>query len=784
MATSSMFPSASSQHTAHAPANHLAGQSSPYLAQHVHDPVDWHPWTPEALALARERDVPLFVSIGYSACHWCHVMQHESFQDPRVAALLNAHYVCIKVDREERPDVDRIYMAFVQASTGGGGWPLTVFLTPDLHPILGGTYFPPVDRPYRPSFSKVVSRLAALWKDRRADLVEQGRSILQQMREHLLTGGDGSGVEAQLPEVAEVVARGVAGFGSQYDPEFGGFGGAPKFPRPAVFNFLFRTPEREAWAMCVHTLRRMAKGGMHDHVGGGFHRYSVDEWWHVSHFEKMLYDQAQLLCSYSDAAAAARTADPLLADTAADIVRYVLRDLTAPQTGAFYCAEDADSIPPPSATHNDSHPDHKESSNPGQQHKEEGAFYVWTVEEIEAAIDEFGTPELRAPERKRQLMAMLTHLYGLKPEGNVRAPSDPLEEFRKKRANVLHKVRSMGQVAARAGIAEPDAAALAEIGTRTILFAARERRPHPAKDTKILAAWNGMMISGLVRGYWVLGHAEWLRAAERALHFVLTEMRAKLPGDESGREVLYRTPERSIRGGLSDYACVIAACIDCYEATGTLGYLQAALGLQDTQDVLFADCAKGGYYDTDGSDPTILLRMKEDYDGAEPAGASVSGLNLVRLAELASVFANDTLMGGDGSQPKALGIDWSGRESEFADKAARTVASMGTMVKRAPVAVPQMCVARLALGHRGAHHMVFAKGQEPDAGARLEALKRVWGARLLPFATVAYRDEERTAAYYCSWGACQLPAHTPEALEKVLPPGVVYSEVDVPHEES
>src|SRR5579872_5129175 len=350
------------------PANRLIREKSPYLLQHAHNPVDWYPWGPEAFEKARSENKPIFLSIGYSTCHWCHVMERESFENGKIAELLNRDYVPIKVDREERPDVDRVYMTFVQATTGGGGWPMSVWLTPELEPFFGGTYFPPENRYGHPGFASILGQIAQAWQSDRPQIIASAHDAVRQLQEHVTVEPSASGV---LTVDRAVLDSGFSVFRRTFDPQLGGFGGAPKFPRPSVFNFLLRyylrTKNKESLDMVLLTLREMAKGGMHDQIGGGFHRYSVDERWFVPHFEKMLYDQAQLATSYLEAFQI--TADPQYAATARRIFDYVLRDMTD-SAGGFYSAEDADSVVDP-----------EEPTIKG-----EGAFYIWSAEEIRRLV--------------------------------------------------------------------------------------------------------------------------------------------------------------------------------------------------------------------------------------------------------------------------------------------------------------------------------------------------------------------------------------------------------------
>ncbi len=419
--------------------NRLALEKSPYLLQHAHNPVDWYPWGEEAFAKAQSEDKPIFLSVGYSTCHWCHVMERESFESEEIARVLNEYFVSIKVDREERPDVDRMYMLFVQASTGSGGWPMSVWLTPTRKPFFGGTYFPPDNRYGRPGFKAVLEQLAKAWRQDRSRIEESGDKVIEQLREYSSLGArsDGAG--------REVLDRAFQGFRRMFDARLGGFGRAPKFPRPSIHNFLVRyyaeTKQEEALEMVLTTLREMVKGGMNDQIGGGFHRYSVDERWFVPHFEKMLYDQAQLAVSYLEAFQITR--DGQYAAAARDIFTYLLRDMTDPG-GGFYSAEDADSATDPARLNE----------------KSEGAFYIWRKQEIEEALG-------------ARVAEMFCYRYGVEAGGNVE--EDPHGEFRG--ANILYQAHAVEDDAARVEL-QRAAAKLLEI---------RSRRPRPLRDDKVLS---------------------------------------------------------------------------------------------------------------------------------------------------------------------------------------------------------------------------------------------------------------------------------------------------------
>jgi hypothetical protein len=644
--------------------NRLIHEKSPYLLQHAHNPVDWYPWGEEAFAKARKENKPIFLSVGYSTCHWCHVMERESFENPEIAKILNEHFVSIKVDREERPDVDRVYMTFVQASTGGGGWPMSVWLTPDLKPFVGGTYYPPEDYGGRPGFASILLRIAGMWERNRDLMTGQAEQILSALKEHA--------VRSSSPETGALdekpLTHGFHSIATSFDKTLGGFGNAPKFPRPVIFNFLFRVYAREeknsrvaqdALEMSLFTLRKMAEGGIHDHLGGGFHRYSVDAYWHVPHFEKMLYDQAQLAISYAEAYQI--TKDQFFADVGRDILEYVRRDMTDAR-GAFYSAEDADSL--------------LESGKP--EHAE-GAFYVWTNEEIVKTLGE---------ERARIFNAH----YGVESQGNAPSGSDPHGEFAGKNILIQRQTVVGG--------------ALEE--SRQKLFELRARRPRPHLDDKIITAWNGLMISAFARASQILDEPAYLQAAAAAAAFLRAELY------DAKRQTLlrsYRQGAGAVEGFLGDYAFLIQALIDLYEASFDTRWLAWAMDLQKTQDSLFWDSAQGGYFDTTGKNDDILLRMKEDYDGAEPAPNSVAALNLQRLAHL---------------------LD----SEQWRKKAVQTLQAFSAQLKSVPSAVPQM-LAALDFHLSRPKQIVIAGGLQDDDVRQI--LREIHG-RYIPNKVILFAD--------------------------------------------
>src|SRR5881398_4203508 len=578
--------------------NRLAQEKSPYLLQHAHNPVDWYPWGKEAFAKARSENKPIFLSIGYSTCHWCHVMAHESFENEEVAATMNREFVNIKVDREERPDVDRVYMTFVQATTGGGGWPMSVWLTPDLKPFVGGTYFPPEDRYGQPGFKKVLERVATAWKENHDNIAEQSGKIVAALRDSQSRPTDENKIDPSILDAA------YQQLDRSYDPKEGGFGSAPKFPRPVTLNFLTRFYARDpksdagkhALEMALFTLRKMAAGGMHDHIGGGFHRYSVDRYWHVPHFEKMLYDQAQLAGAYLDAFQITR--DQQYEVVARDVLDYVARDMTSKE-GGFFSAEDADS---PAGI-----------GDPGHEKTAEGAFYIWTKKEIDAALGD---------------AAEIFHFhYGVQPHGNAPEGSDPQDEFRGK--NILIERHTIAETAKHFKKSEDEARQLLA-RSREKLLSIRNKRPRPHLDDKIIAAWNGLMISAYGRAAQILDEPRHLERATRAATFLRTNLY------EEKSKLLYRNyrgGRSDIEGFADDYAFVIQSLLDLYEASFDVEWLKFAIQLQETQDRLFFDEKNGGYFSTSGKDESVFLRMKDDNDGAEAAASSITALNLLRLVQ-------------------------------------------------------------------------------------------------------------------------------------------------------
>jgi uncharacterized protein YyaL (SSP411 family) len=652
-------------------------------------------------------------------------MAHESFEDDAVASVLNEHFVSIKVDREERPDVDRVYMAFVQATTGAGGWPMSVWLTPDLKPFYGGTYFPPSSRWGRPGFVDILKEIARVWAAEGDKVLQSADSLTDQLRQAtqsvpgVVTPGD------------EALVRTVSQFHQTFDWRHGGFGGAPKFPRPSELLLLLRehvrTGDDHARDMALQTLRAMALGGVRDHIGGGFHRYAVDAEWRVPHFEKMLYDQAQLVLAYLEGAQVAR--DLFFAEVAVDTLEYVMRELTH-EAGGFFSAEDADSVPPEAAGRPDAP-------------KAEGAFYLWRADEVEALLG----PEADIVKLR----------FGIEPHGN--APSDPQQEFVGK--NLLYIAHSEAEVARLSGQAEETVVRVLRAGRARLLGVQRER-PRPHLDDKVLTAWNGLMMGAFARAARTLvamdgvgdraGH--FLRAAQRAAAFIHEQLWRPETQTLLRR---FRNGRAEIEGYAEDYAYLISGLLELFQTDGDPQWLEWARALQHRQDALFADDLGGGWFSTTGFDVSVLLRIKEEYDGAEPAASSVSVLNLLALSHLIP-------------------------EAEWTSRIDRTLRSFAPRLEQTGRAVPLMACA-LSMSVAGVQQIVLI-----GSDAARQELARTVAGHYLPFAVVAHvprehrsrlaalmpliadmrEPESGAAAYVCREFTCQAPVHDALALEGLL----------------
>ncbi|XP_035389721.1 spermatogenesis-associated protein 20 [Electrophorus electricus] len=734
MATGSLHPPKRSKR--------LSKERSPYLLQHALNPVDWFPWGQEAFDKAKSEDKPIFLSVGYSTCHWCHVMEKQSFEDEEIGRILSDNFVCIKVDREERPDVDRVYMTFVQATSGGGGWPLSVWLTPDLRPFLGGTYFPPGDYGRRPGFKTVLLRIIEQWQTNREALRLSGERVMDTLRKCTSISAHPGEAPPPAPDVAKRCLQQLA---QSYEEEYGGFRAAPKFPTPVNLVFLMSfwavncaaSEGAEALHMALHTLRKMALGGIHDHVAQGFHRYSTDSSWHVPHFEKMLYDQAQLAVAYITAYQVSR--ECLFAHVAQDVLQYVSRDLSH-ESGGFYGAEDADSLPTAES-----------------MEKREGAFCVWTASEIRellSCVVEGATSGVTQAD-------IFMHHYGVRDQGNVEPEQDPHGELQGQ--NVLIVRYSPELTAARFGLSV-DRVAEVLASARARLAEVRRVRPRPHLDTKMLASWNGLMLSGLARVGAVLGEGALLQRAEQTARFLHEHLwdgqrQQMLHSCYRGDNMEVAQTASPIPGFLDDYAYVVCGLLDLFEATQNAHWLQWAEELQLRQDQLFWDAQGSGYFYSDPSDPMLLLSLKQDQDGAEPSANSVSAMNLLRLSHLMGQW------------------DW-------LERSRRLLAAFSDRLVNMPIALPDMV--RGLMAHHCTFKQVIICGQRDaeDTASLIACVNSLFLPykvliladgntegflyQKLPILSSLVQQNGKATAYICQDFTCALPVTCPQELKRLL----------------
>jgi uncharacterized protein len=648
--------------------NRLIHETSPYLKQHAYNPVDWFPWGDEALHTAKRLDWPIFLSIGYSACHWCHVMEHESFEDPEVAKILSAHFISIKVDREERPDLDQIYMTAVQILTRHGGWPMSVFLTPDLQPFYGGTYFPPDDRHGMPSFKRLLLALADAWKNRRTDIAANATQI---------TAGIQEAMQLEVPTgllTAELLRRGAQMLERAFDPRFGGFGQAPKFPHPMELRLLLRIAHRlkddSALEMATKTLDHMALGGMYDQLGGGFHRYSTDERWLVPHFEKMLYDNALLSLAYLEAYQV--TNKEYYREIVDETLAYVLREMTG-SSGAFFSTQDADS------------------------EGVEGKFFVWTMKEIEEAMD--AGRQKCLPHRDDA--KLFCSVYDVTDAGNW-------EEH-----NILHLSRPLEIEAKMQELSAEELKACLK-RCKEQLLAVRNRRIWPGRDEKILTSWNALMIASFAKAAQVLEKSEYAQAAVRAADFLLTTMRRP-----DGR--LYRTTlagsTPKLNAYLDDYAYLIDALVTLYETTFEPRWIEAALSLTRVMIEQFWDEAAGGFFYTGKDHEALIARTKDPHDNATPSGNSMAVCALLRLAALTG-------------------------DADLLEKAKRTLHLFSGLMAGSPMAAGQMLIALDFQLGPVQEIAVVGEAANPEVIAVLRQLRR----QFRPHQVVAWKAGNDSAA--------------------------------------
>jgi uncharacterized protein YyaL (SSP411 family) len=674
----------------HAHTNRLAREKSPYLLQHQNNPVDWYAWGDEAFDKARKEHKPIFLSIGYSTCHWCHVMERESFENEEVASYLNQHFVSIKVDREERPDVDKIYMTFVQATTGQGGWPLNTFLTPELKPFFGGTYFPPDNRYGRPGFLQLLQHIQKLWETRHDDLAASAKQVHDKLEE-----ANAAMTASAEAATASVVRSAGNRFKQFYDPRNGGFGSAPKFPQPSQPQFLLRYARRfkdqEAVKMVLHTCERMAAGGIHDQLGGGFARYSVDAEWLVPHFEKMLYDNAQLAELYLDAHLV--SGERQFAETVRDILDYVLRDMTHPE-GGFYSAEDADS----------------------EGH--EGKFYCWTREELAKLL----TPaEFKAAE----------HYFGITDAGNFVDHSAPTPLAHQNVLSIVHPKLS-----------DSDKSLIASAKNK--MLAARGHRVRPHLDDKVLASWNGLMLGAMARAAVVLEEPKYLRAAEKNFGFLKSTLW------DAKTKTLYhrwRDGQRDQVELLEGYAFLLSGVVELYESTLAPAHLEFALSLADSMLAKFYDSENGGFWQSPAGAKDLILRVKDDYDGAQPSGNSVAVLALLKLGRIAE-------------------------RADFIAAAEKTLRLFSNRLQQVPEAVPFMLQAFDFSLDEPRRAVVAGDPAKSSAAALLHAIHSAYEPNKVvlgnqgpvePFA-LTLPAREGPVVYLCTGTACLPPMSDPKKV--------------------
>lgn len=730
-----------------ASANALAAEKSPYLLQHADNPVDWHPWGDAAFALAREQDKPVFLSIGYSTCHWCHVMAHESFEDADVAALMNDTFVNIKVDREERPDIDALYMTVCQGMTGQGGWPLTIVMTPDRRPFFAATYLPKSSRHGRLGMQELIPRIAEIWRDSRSDVDSSAQGIMQHLHAAAERARAGGGPRAD----ATTVARAAQELADRFDARYGGFGDAPKFPSPhnllLLLRHAVRTGERKSFSMVLHTLQAMRMGGLFDHVGYGFHRYSTDARWLLPHFEKMLYDQAMLAWAYVEAwlaAGDARFSDlcsperrDMLRSTAEAVFDYVMRDMTDAR-GGFRSAEDADSL-----------------TDGG--HLEEGWFYTFTYDEVAALSDDVASTAVQ--------------VFSVRPEGNFAEEATGRRSGR----NILHCTRSLGEWSQELGMTGPELADRLH-AARQELYALRAYRTRPHLDDKVLADWNGLMISALARGARAFDAPQYAVAAARAARFVLRTMR----GGTGALLHRYRDGEAAIPAMLDDYAFLIHGLIDLYQAAPDPMWLSEALRLQEEQEARFAD-GEGGYFLTaSDTEDTLPLRTMDAVDGALPSGNSIALYNVLRLSQMLArpdlEARADMLIRAFSAQtqrmPAAFGMLLCG--VDMAEHGGRTVLVCGhpdtpdtesllRTVHGAYLPDTTLLFRSITADAAADDGPESVSGRGADDGADVHSL-----SRLVPFTAHQGLVEGKAAAYLCADHTCSRPVSDVEELRRNL----------------
>lgn len=699
--------------------NKLSKEKSPYLLQHAYNPVDWHPWSDETFDLARKKDKPIFLSVGYSTCYWCHVMEREVFENKEIAALMNEYFINIKVDREERPDVDRVYMTALQAMTGSGGWPMSMFLTPDLKPFYGATYIPPKAKYGRAGFEDVITQIHEAWITRRSEVLSSGDNIILKLQE-LINSRLTPSVNDSLSE--NITENAFNSIMKIYDDIEGGFGTGNKFPRPVVYNFLldyyFYSKDFNALDSVSFTLKKMYEGGMYDHLEGGFHRYSVDNFWRVPHFEKMLYDQAQLIVTYVNTYLITKNKFYLF--VAEDTAEYIMNNLSDTK-GGFYSAEDAESA--------------LSADNPDV--KEEGAFYLWTKDEIENVLG-------------KESSEIFQYYFGILAHGNT--VNDPHEVFGNK--NVLYIANDIYDTAKHFEKMPEEVAKIID-DSRSLLLKERIKRPKPHLDDKILTSWNGLTIAAFAKLFQVTGNHTYYTKAEKAADFILKNLY-----NEKEKVLLhrYRDGESRFKGTLEDYSFFISGLTELYESGFDIKYLKSALALNEITINKFYDPDASGFFDVEKSDKDILLKTKDTYDGAEPAGNSIQIMNLLKLGYMTD-------------------------NKELIEKAEKCLKLFSDDLKRLPFSSPQMLCA-LSFYLHSPKEIIIRGNKSSDS---FKSLLEVINNTFIPNRITLYADDElmkiskfiknitgdlkskdTAEVFVCEIYTCELPVSDAEALENIL----------------
>jgi len=701
-------------------ANKLIKEKSPYLLQHAYNPVDWNPWNEETFELAKKENKPIFLSIGYSTCYWCHVMEREVFEVEEIANLMNEYFVNVKVDREERPDIDRVYMTALQSMTGAGGWPMSMFLTPDLKPFYGATYIPPKAKYGRAGFEDVITQIHEVWTNKKQEVIDSGDKIITRLQNLVDTKFNSEGEKDLNTEILDNAFTAITKI---YDDEYGGFGQGNKFPRPVVFNFLldyyYHTKEFSAIDMVTFTLKKMYEGGMYDHLSGGFHRYSVDNIWRVPHFEKMLYDQAQLISTYINAYLTTKNKFYLF--VAEDTAQYCLENLNNPD-GGFYSAEDAESVIDINV----------------RDVKAEGAYNLWSKVEIEKILGEEDS-------------VVFNFFYGIEPMGNTL--NDPHEVFGKK--NVLFIANDIFETAKKFEKTPEEVAEIID-DSRTKLLNERNKRPKPHLDDKILTSWNGLMISALAKIYQVTQKKEYLENAEKTVEFILNNLYNNKNKNEN--KILlhrYRDGEARFDGTLEDYAYLISGLLDLYESCFNVRYLELAIELNGITSDKFYDNESAGFFDVTKGENDILLKTKDTYDGAEPSGNSIQIMNLLRLGYMTD-------------------------NKELTEKGENSLKLFSNDLNRLPFSSPQMLCA-LSFYLHSPKEIILSGNSESE---KLKVLKNLIYETYIPNKILLYASDElksvskfidnivkdgnKDEVYICENYQCNLPTDDLEELKKLL----------------